>query len=59
MGESNLKKILLRIRPYWLQMAASLLLATVYVVMTLYIPILVGQAIDCIVGAGQVNFDIW
>ena len=57
MGESNLKKILLRIRPYWLQMAASLLLATVYVVMTLYIPILVGQAIDCIVGAGQVNFE--
>ena len=57
MGKSNLKKILLRIRPYWLQLAASLLLATVYVVMTLYIPILVGQAIDCIVGAGQVNFE--
>ena len=51
-----LKKVLSRIRPYWLGVVAALLLATVYVVMTLYIPILVGNAIDCIVDAGKVDF---
>lgn len=50
------KKVLLRIRPYWAGVAASLVLATVYVVMTLYIPILVGNAIDCIVDMGRVDF---
>ena len=51
-----MKKVLRRIRRYWVGLIASLLLATVYVVMTLYIPILVGDAIDCIVDAGQVDF---
>ena len=51
-----LKKVLQRIRPYWAGVAASLVLATVYVVMTLYIPILVGNAIDCLVDMGRVDF---
>ncbi len=51
-----LKKVLHRIRPYWAGLAASLVLATVYVAMGLYIPILVGRAIDCIVEAGRVDF---
>ena len=51
-----LKKVLLRIRPYWAGVVASLILATVYVIMTLYIPILVGNAIDCIVDMGRVDF---
>ena len=51
-----MKKVLRRIRRYWVGLVGSLLLATVYVVMTLYIPILVGDAIDCIVDAGQVDF---
>ena len=51
-----LKKVLHRIRRYWVGLIGSLLLATLYVVMTLYIPILVGNAIDCIVDAGQVDF---
>ena len=51
-----LKKVLLRIRPYRAGVAASLILAVVYVVMTLYIPILVGNAIDCIVDMGRVDF---
>ena len=54
---STLKKVLMRIRKYWFMLMASLLLATVYVVLSLYIPILVGHAIDCIVDAGQVDFD--
>ena len=51
-----LKKVLLRIRRYWPTLIAAILLATVNVVMTLYIPILVGNAIDCIVEAGKVDF---
>ncbi len=51
-----LKKVLIRIRRYWLGVVASLALATLYVVMSLYIPILVGNAIDCIIEAGRVDF---
>ena len=35
----------------------SILLAAISVALTLYVPILVGDAIDFIVAAGQVNFD--
>ncbi|MDY6041611.1 MAG: ABC transporter ATP-binding protein [Candidatus Faecousia sp.] len=45
-----------RIRRYAFAIVGSLLLALVYVAMTLYIPILVGNAIDCILDAGRVDF---
>ena len=51
-----LKQVACHVRRYWIGMTASVLLAAVYVVMSLYIPILVGDAIDCIVDAGQVDF---
>ena len=51
-----IKKVLARIRPYWFHLAGSLILSLVYVAMTLYIPVLVGNAIDCIVDAGRVDF---
>lgn len=50
------KRVLRRIGRYRGLMALSLVLATVSVAMTLYIPILVGKAIDHIVGAGRVDF---
>ena len=53
---SVLKKILRRVRRYLPGIIASLLLATVYVAMSLYIPILVGSAIDVIVDTGKVDF---
>ena len=61
MAEQNtqreiLKKVGLRMKHYWLGLGASLLLALVYVVMTLTIPILVGDAIDCILEPGKVYF---
>lgn len=49
-------KILKRIRRQWPALTLSLLLATVYVAMSLYIPILVGNAIDCIIDMGLVDF---
>ncbi len=55
-SNSTLKKILLRVRRYWPALILSLILATVYVAMSLYIPILIGKAIDCIVDAGRVDF---
>ncbi len=54
---SVLKKILHRVRRYLPGILTSLLLATVYVAMSLYIPILVGEAIDVIVEAGNVDFE--
>ena len=49
-------KVLRLIKKQWLSVALSLLMAAVYVAMSLYIPILVGQAIDAIVDAGKVDF---
>ncbi len=49
-------KVLRRLRRYIPAVVTSLLLATVYVAMSLYIPILVGRAIDCIVDVGKVDF---
>ena len=51
-----LKKVLLRLRRYWLGLGLSLVLATVYVAMSLYIPVLVGAAVDAMIAAGQVSF---
>ena len=55
--QQTIGKVLRRVRPYWGLLALSLILAAVYVVMSLYIPVLVGQAIDCIIDAGRVDFD--
>ncbi len=52
----TLKKVLLRIRRYIPALAGSLVLAFLYVAMSLYIPILIGRAIDHIVDAGRVDF---
>ncbi len=50
-----LHKVLVRVRRYWAGLGLSLIMATVQVVLSLYIPILVGKAIDCIVGQGNVD----
>ena len=41
---------------YWYYLAASILLALGVVVLTLSVPLLTGDAIDCIVGVDKVNF---
>ena len=52
---TTLKKVLHRIKPYTPGIVLSLCSAAVSVVMTLYIPVLIGRAIDCIVEAGRVD----
>lgn len=56
-GQSEtLKKVLRYIRPHSLMVLLSLLMAVVSVVLTLYVPVLTGRVVDCIVGAGSVDF---
>ena len=52
-----LKKVLRYVRPYSPALVTSLLLALVYVAMSLYIPILVGEGIDLILDQGAVEFE--
>lgn len=51
-----LKKVLHHIGKYKFFLLFSVILAAVSVALTLYIPILTGDAVDCIVGPGQVDF---
>lgn len=53
---STVKRIFRCIGRYKWGVAASLACAFVTVLLTLYVPILTGWAIDCIVGAGAVDF---
>ena len=55
--KETIRKVLRYIRRYWIYLLLSLVLAVVTVAYTLYIPILTGDAIDSIVGKGQVDFD--
>ncbi len=59
-SKNIMKQVLNHIGKYKFYLAFSIVMAAVSVVLTLYIPILTGQAVDCIVGAGAVDFDgIW
>ena len=52
----TVKKLLRYIRRHTWLILASLLFAGVSAVLTLYVPILTGRAIDCIVAEGRVDF---
>ncbi|MBE5884036.1 MAG: ABC transporter ATP-binding protein [Lachnospiraceae bacterium] len=53
--KATIKKILNYIRKYRFMVALSILLATVTVILTLYIPILTGDAVDYIIAKGLVD----
>ena len=54
--KSTLKKVLKRIKKYRVMVFLSLLMAAATVVLTLYLPILTGEAVDGITAKGLVNF---
>ena len=54
---ATMKKVLRYLKHYRLLFALSLLLAIAVVGLTLYLPILTGDAIDLIIAPGQVDFD--
>lgn len=55
-NKSTVSKILKKIKPYTGYLVLALLSAVISVSLTLYIPVLVGQAIDNIIDADNVNF---
>ena len=55
-----LARVFAGLKHYRLALAASLLLAAAIVGLTLYIPLLTGQAIDCIIGKDNVDWNgVW
>ncbi len=54
----TLKKVLRYIRRYWFYLICSILCAAITVTLTLYIPILTGDAIDYIIEPGKVDFTV-
>ena len=54
----TMKKVLVYLRPYWGLVALSVLLSAVTVALTLYVPVLIGRAIDGIVDPGQINWPV-
>lgn len=56
-NKSTLAKVMNYIKAYNLWLIFSIILAAVSVALTLYIPLLIGEAIDCIVEKGNVDFD--
>ena len=54
--KGTLKKVLKYLKPYWALVALSILLSAVIVALTLYVPVLIGRAIDHIIGPGKVDF---
>ena len=59
-GRKSQKDILFQvmgyIRRYWIYLGVSILMAALTVALTLYLPILTGDAIDLIIGKGLVDF---
>ncbi len=55
--KATIKRILALIKPYSFFVFLSLLLAAFVVALTLYAPILVGDAVDMLVGPGNVDFE--
>lgn len=54
--KETLIKVLHSVRKHWYYLALSILLSAVTVFASLYVPILIGDAIDFIIDAGQVDF---
>lgn len=55
--KGTLKKVLKHIKRYRMLMVLSILLAAITVALTLYVPIIIGDAIDLIVEKGRVDFE--
>lgn len=55
-SKNILVKVLNYIGKYKIFLFFSIILAAVSVILTLYIPILTGRAVDCIIGPGEVDF---
>lgn len=57
-SSQTVKKVIIRIKKYWVFLILSIIMATITVASSLYVPILVGNAIDYIIGPSNVNFTL-
>lgn len=55
--KSTLGKVMHYIRRYWFYLGMSIILAAATVALTLYLPVLTGQAVDRIIDKGLVDFE--
>ena len=55
-SSQTVKKVIIRIKKYWVFLILSIIMATITVASSLYVPILVGNASDYIIGPSNVNF---
>ena len=55
--KKTFSRLIGRLKPYRLEVAISLLLSAFSVALTLYVPVLVGEGIDLIVGPHSVDFE--
>ena len=55
-SSQTVKKVIIRIKKYWVFLILLIIMATITVASSLYVPILVGNAIDYIIGPSNVNF---
>lgn len=55
-SKETIRRVLLMIKPYIPMVIVSLVLAVISVILTLYAPIITGEAIDEMIGAGKVDF---
>lgn len=56
-NKNAIKRVIKYIRKYNVFVGVSVVLALVTTALTLYIPILIGEAVDVIISAGKVDFD--
>ena len=52
-----IRRILHYLKPYWFFMLCSLIFAAVSALLALYLPVLTGQAVDIVIGKGQVDME--
>lgn len=55
-SKDTLPRLLSYVKPYRLLLAASIICAAASVICTLYAPLLIGDAVDCIIDKGNVSF---
>ncbi len=52
-----IKRVLVELKTYRLQIVLSLICAVLTVICTLLVPVLTGKAVDCMIGSGQIQWD--
>lgn len=51
-----IKRVLVELKTYRLQIVLSLICAVLTVIFTLLVPVLTGKAVDCMIGSGQIQW---